>query len=343
MTIQNLVKTNDFPIKVVEPVHDGKVRSVYWTSRDQGIMIISDRISAFDAVWGNVANKGSALNHISSYLFRKLSENGMNHHLLEQAHPLVWRVQRANPPVMVEAISRAYIVGSMWRAYEKGDRVFCGQELPEGLREGDKLEELIYTPTSKGILSHIERKAGRLLHGFEKERESGAFYEKDDCPITPEQILRNYQAFGFESPEDVDRIASLNQRAYDDVFNVAYKKAGLGDLLDFKLELGYLDGKLSFIDEPPTPDSGRLSDNRSKEFFRQGLIRLFGSDLTKMTKEEVIAFANDNSSRVPEKLFGDTSKIYMNIATQLTGTKPRVSQNPRQEIMDVLSDLGVLK
>ena len=142
MGLENLalIDTDDFSIRHDGDVHSGKVRSVYWlTPKDSGriieeeaydkisedaqlgIMIISDRISAFDCPWrsedglGGIPGKGASLNVDSVHWFRKFDEKGLaGNHVLDMPHPLVWIVQKAQP-VMIEAIARAYITGSMWR------------------------------------------------------------------------------------------------------------------------------------------------------------------------------------------------------------------------------------
>ena len=95
-------------------------------------MVISDRISAFECIWhgeggmNGVPGKGAALNAISNHWFKLFRENGLaDSHILDIPHPFVWIVQKAKP-VMIEAICRQYITGSMWRAYAKGEREFCG-------------------------------------------------------------------------------------------------------------------------------------------------------------------------------------------------------------------------
>src|SRR5690606_23876565 len=75
-------------------------------------------------------------------------------HILDIPHPLVWIVQKARP-VMIEAICRQYITGSMWRSYSKGEREFCGITLPDGLGRDQRLPELLITPSTKGILRNI--------------------------------------------------------------------------------------------------------------------------------------------------------------------------------------------
>ena len=138
-----LAVNDNLPIRTDKPVHSGKVRSVYWLTaedsarliREKGynvpvdtplaIMVISDRISAFDCIWhgedglNGVPGKGAALNAISSHWFKLFKDKGLaDSHILDIPHPFVWIVQKARP-VMVEAIARQYITGSMWRKKKK--------------------------------------------------------------------------------------------------------------------------------------------------------------------------------------------------------------------------------
>ena len=165
-------KNDDLPIRTDKPIHSGKVRAVYWlTAADSrrliesrkydvakdaelAIMVISDRISAYECIWRGkggllgVPGKGAALNAISNHWFKLFKEKGLaDSHILEVPHPLVWVVQRA-APVMIEAIIRSYITGSMWRDYSKGSRNFCGIAIPDGLKKDSKLPELLVTPST---------------------------------------------------------------------------------------------------------------------------------------------------------------------------------------------------
>ena len=106
-------------------------------------------------------------------------------HILEVPHPLVWIVQRAQP-VMIEAICRQYITGSMWRDYVKGSRTFCGIALPDGLAKDSKLPELLVTPSTKGVLRGIE-----------------GVPEVDDVNVSRPTIEANCAAFGFDKLEDI--------------------------------------------------------------------------------------------------------------------------------------------
>ncbi len=157
---QVLAVNDDLPIRTDKPVHSGKVRSVYWLTeadsrrliKEKGynvqpdaplaIMVISDRISAFDCIWHGEGGderrspaKGAALNAISNHWFKLFRENGLaDSHILDIPHPFVWIVQKAKP-VKIEAICRQYITGSMWRAYANGEREFCGINVAEGSKK----------------------------------------------------------------------------------------------------------------------------------------------------------------------------------------------------------------
>jgi len=207
-----LAVNDNLPIRTDTPVHSGKVRSVYWLSAADSarlvetrgynvaanaqlaVMVISDRISAFDCIWHGedglegVPGKGAALNAISQFWFGEFQRAGLaRSHILEVPHPLVWVVQRAQP-VMIEAIARRFITGSMWRAYERGERVFCGMALPDNLHRDQRLPETLVTPSTKGVM--------RGLQGIP---------EADDTNVSKQQLEQYWREFGFRSRDDVDQ------------------------------------------------------------------------------------------------------------------------------------------
>jgi len=156
-------------------------------------MVISDRISAFDCIWrgegglNGVPGKGAALNAISNHWFGLFKEQGLaDSHIVDIPHPFVWIVQKAQP-IMIEAIARQYITGSMWRSYQKGEREFCGIAIPDGLEKDQKLPNLLITPSTKGILKGIPNVP-----------------EADDVNITRLDIENNFSSFQFKRPSDID-------------------------------------------------------------------------------------------------------------------------------------------
>lgn len=357
ITSKVLAVNNDLPIRTDAPVHSGKVRSVYWLTMDDSrrlikekgynvaedsplaIMVISDRISAFDCIWHGeggmkgVPGKGAALNAISNHWFKLFKENGLaDSHILDIPHPFVWIVQKAKP-VMIEAICRQYITGSMWRSYVKGERDFCGIELPEGLQKDTKLPELLQTPSTKGILEGIP-----------------GVPAQDDVNITRANIEDNFAAFNFKSLGDITLYEKLLKEGFDLISDELAKLDQI--FIDTKFEFGYVkdaagNDKLIYMDEVGTPDSSRIWDGEqyrggkvvenSKEGFRQLLLNHFpDSDilLNKDRMSEREALARDNA--LPESVLMAVSDTYTGIAEKITGQKIVISDDPKSEIIEIL-------
>lgn len=352
-----LAVNNDLPIRTDAPVHSGKVRSVYWlTAADSArlvaergydvapdaplaIMVISDRISAFDCIWHGeggmrgVPGKGAALNAISNHWFGLFREQGLaDSHILEIPHPLVWIVQKARP-VMIEAIARQYITGSMWRAYEKGERDFCGIQIPDGLQRDQRLPELLITPSTKGILQGIP-----------------GVPAVDDVNITRSDIENNFAAFNFRSAQDIELYERLLCEGFDVISGELAKLDQI--FVDTKFEFGYVtdkagNDKLIYMDEVGTPDSSRIWDGaalrdgkvveNSKEGFRQLLLGHFPDPdilLNKGRMPEREALARDNA--LPTEVLMAISDTYVGIAEKIIGKSLPLSDNPKAEIVDVL-------
>jgi phosphoribosylaminoimidazole-succinocarboxamide synthase len=354
-----LAVNNDLPIRTDKPIHSGKVRSVYWlTEADSArliiekgydvapdaplaIMVISDRISAFDCIWhgeggmNGVPGKGAALNAISNHWFGLFREQGLaDSHILDIPHPFVWIVQKAKP-VMIEAICRNYITGSMWRSYAKGEREFCGIQLPDGLQKDQPLDELLMTPSTKGILEGIP-----------------GVPAVDDVNITRENIEQNFAAFNFANADDI----AVYEKLLIEGFDVISK--ALADIdqvfVDTKFEFGYVADasgkeKLIYMDEVGTPDSSRIWDGpayregkvveNSKEDFRQLLLNHFPDPdilLNKGRMAERLALASDND--LPEAVLMKISQTYLGIAEKIVGRKIELCDNPKAEIIDVLRE-----
>ncbi|HLL21547.1 MAG TPA: phosphoribosylaminoimidazolesuccinocarboxamide synthase, partial [Kofleriaceae bacterium] len=132
--------------------YDGKVRDCY-IDRERGerIIVVTDRLSAFDAVVGTIPSKGQVLNQLAQFWFEQTAHIAPNH-MLRVPDPNVM-VARECQPLPVELVMRAYLTGvtstSIWKAYEKGDRTFCGHALPEGMRKNERLPQPILTPSTK--------------------------------------------------------------------------------------------------------------------------------------------------------------------------------------------------
>jgi phosphoribosylaminoimidazole-succinocarboxamide synthase len=350
-------KNDDLPIRTDKPIHSGKVRAVYWLSAadsrrliesrkydvakdaELAIMVISDRISAYECIWRGkggllgVPGKGAALNAISNHWFKLFKEKGLaDSHILEVPHPLVWVVQRA-APVMIEAIIRSYITGSMWRDYGKGSRSFCGIAIPDGLKKDSKLPELLVTPSTKGILTGIE-----------------GVPEIDDVNVSREVIAANYGKFHFAAADDIAVYEKLLKEGFA-VISEALEAQGQ-IFVDTKFEFGYVTDakgqrKLIYMDEVGTPDSSRIWDGaeyaegrvveNSKEGFRKALQAHFPDPdilLNKDRMEERYALCRDNE--LPAEIMHEVSKTYIDIAEKITGKPLPISEDPRAEIIEVL-------
>lgn len=355
--VQVLSVNDDLPVRTVAPVHSGKVRSAYWlTSADSrrlirqraypvpdntalGLMVISDRLSAFDCVWraegglDGVPGKGAALNAISSFWFAQFRAAGLGaNHILETPHPLLWVVQRAQP-VRIEAIARRYITGSLWRAYAAGERYFCGNQLPDGLHKDQRLPELLLTPSTKGILRGLE-----------------GVPEADDANIDRSAIERHWAGFGFRSAEDIARYEQLLTEGFA---VISQHMAKLGKVfVDTKFEFGYVDdsagqAQLIYMDEVGTPDSSRIWEadayarghtvEQSKEQFRQQLLSLVPDAdllLNKSRMAERTAFAD--ATRLPASMLLGVSDTYRELAERITAQPLAAVDRPRDALLEVL-------
>jgi len=358
-----IAKTDDLPIKHRGNVHSGKVRSVYWlTDEDSarlieqrgydvapgtplGLMVISDRISAYEIIWQGedglqgVPGKGASLNATALHWFKKFEEAGLaGNHILDSPHPLVWIVQKAQP-VMVEGIARQYITGSMWRSYKNGARSICGINLPDGLENAQKLDQLLITPSTKGILTGIP-----------------GVPEKDDVNVTRQQLIDNYEAFAFKSPDDVAHYEKLLSEGFKIIADQASKAGQL--LVDTKFEFGYVnnaagESSMIYIDEVGTLDSSRYWDaaayadgkiiENSKEMFRKFLCdSVPDADvlLNKARMDERNTLGE--TFKVPVEALMATSDLYKNLAEQFTGKPVPQITNAREEILESLSAYGLL-
>jgi phosphoribosylaminoimidazole-succinocarboxamide synthase len=340
-----LVKTDNLPIKHKGDIHSGKVRSVYWLSSEVNkrlnkkygliddelaVMVISDRISAYECIWQSegglqgIPGKGAALNAIAGYWFQRFKEEGLaGNHIVDTPHPLIWIVRKARP-VMIEAIGRQYITGSMWRSYEKGNREICGISLSENLKKNQKLDKLLITPSTKGIITGVE-----------------GIPEMDDVDITREQILKNLAVFNFRNIEDVEKYETLLTEGFNLITRELDKIGKI--FVDTKFEFGFVgEGKnqeLIYIDEIGTPDSSRYWDRElyekgeireeSKEYFREILLNSVPDrdvlvNKNRMAERKILA----ETFRLKDEQMMDVSRLYGDLAEKITGKKADSLREP---------------
>ncbi|MDY6122688.1 MAG: phosphoribosylaminoimidazolesuccinocarboxamide synthase [Porphyromonas sp.] len=251
---QALVNT-DFHFKGQETVYHGKVRDVYFIDNDHIVMLATDRISAFDVILPvGIPFKGQVLNQIAAY-FLDATEDIVPNWKIATPDPMVTIGHRCEP-FKVEMVIRGYITGSAWRAYQKGERSICGIDLPEGLKENQKFDRPIITPTTKADAGHDEN-------------------------ISRGEII----AQGLVSEQDYAQIEKYTYALFARGQQMANERGLI--LVDTKYEFGKKDGKIYLIDEIHTPDSSRYfyadgyqerfekgepQRQLSKEFVRQWLI-----------------------------------------------------------------------
>jgi phosphoribosylaminoimidazole-succinocarboxamide synthase len=204
--------------------YKGKVRDVY-TVGDRLVMVASDRISAFDHILPRaIPHKGAVLNQIAAY-FLNATRDICPNWLLATPDPNVAIGQHCEP-VRVEMVIRGYLAGHAARTYAEGKRTLCGVTLPEGMRENDRFETPIITPTTKADEGHDE-------------------------DISKEDIL----AQGLVSPEDYAVMEAYTRALFQRGTEMAAKQDLI--LVDTKYEFGKCDGKIVLMDEIHTPDSSR--------------------------------------------------------------------------------------
>jgi phosphoribosylaminoimidazole-succinocarboxamide synthase len=208
-------------------VYQGKVRTML--DRDGRVqMLHSDRLTAFDRMISCIPGKGALLTAISKWWFQQLSSRDIPTHFIDSPGPRVILAEACSP-IKVEVVVRAYLAGSMLRAYQKGERMFCGVVLPEGLKPYERLPEPIITPTTKA-----------------------AAFEHDEN-VTVDQLIRS----GLCSVSVWDEISKLALR----VFSIGSRLYGERGwiLVDTKYEFGKSkSGQIKLIDEVHTPDCSRL-------------------------------------------------------------------------------------
>jgi phosphoribosylaminoimidazole-succinocarboxamide synthase len=224
--------------------YEGKVRDNYSTRDGRRYIVVTDRISAFDRVLGTLPLKGQILNRLAAWWFAKTADIAPNH-VLRVPDPNVIEAVECTP-LPVEMVVRAYVTGvtstSIWTHYQAGKRVFCGNQLPDGLKKNQRLARPILTPSTKADKGDHDVSASR------------------------DEIL----AMGRISAADFDFAADTAMRLFDYGARLCQERGLI--LVDTKYEFGKTpDGKIVVIDEVHTPDSSRFWFQRSyDERFAKG-------------------------------------------------------------------------
>ena len=222
-------------------IYKGKVRDVYNIDDKYLLMIVSDRISAFDVVLPKgIPYKGQVLNQIASKFLDATSDIVPN-----------WKIATPDPtvtfghkcePFPVEMIVRAYLTGSSWRSYKAGAREICGIKIPDGMKEHQRFKTPVITPTTKA--------------------EQG----RHDEDISRSEIISS----DLISEEDYSLIEKYTMDVFLRGSEIALQHGLI--LVDTKYEFGKKDGKIYLIDEINTPDSSRyFYADKYQEHFEKDL------------------------------------------------------------------------
>jgi phosphoribosylaminoimidazole-succinocarboxamide synthase len=288
-----LTKT-DFNFPGQKSVYKGKVRDVYNIKDEFLVMVVSDRISAFDVVLPKgIPYKGQVLNQIAKKFLDATADIVPN-----------WKIASPDPnvtvghycnPFPVEMIVRGYLTGSSWRLYKNGGRDICGVPLPNGLKEHQAFPEPLLTPTTKA--------------------EQGAHDEN----ITRDEIIKQ----GLVSEEDYVELERISLELFNRGSEIAKEKGLI--LVDTKYEFGKKDGQIYLIDEIHTPDSSRY-------FYADGYQERFdkGENQKQLSKEFVREWLMENDFQgregdvlpeIPESFVSQVSERYIELYESITGDK----------------------
>lgn len=284
--------------------YKGKVRDVYTINNELMVMVVSDRISAFDVVLPKaIPFKGQVLNQIAAK-FLSATKDIVPNWVLATPDEMV-TIGKICEPFKVEMVIRGYLAGHAWREYSAGKRTVCGVALPDGLTENDQLPQPIITPTTKAAVGHDE-------------------------DISKEDIL----AKGIVSQSDYEQLEAYTHALYQRGTAMAAERGLI--LVDTKYEFGKVDGTIYLIDEIHTPDSSRYfyaqgyqerqeakqpQKQLSKEFVRKWLIE---NDFQGKEGQMIPTMTHEIVTSISER--------YIELYEQITGEK--FIKNPSENIFD---------
>lgn len=290
--MEAITETN-FKFPKQKSYYKGKVRDVYNIDDKILVMIVSDRISAFDVVLPKgIPYKGQVLNQIAAK-FLKATEDIVPNWVIAIPDPMV-TVGHMCETFKVEMVIRGYLSGHAWREYKSGKRILCGVPMPEGMKENDKFPEPIITPTTKASVGHDE-------------------------DISKEEILKQ----GIVSKEDYEKLEKYTRAVFQRGTEIAAKMGLI--LVDTKYEFGKKDNVIYLIDEIHTPDSSRY-------FYKEGYEeRQKKGEAQKQLSKEFVrewlmanGFQGKEGQKIPEmtnEIISSISERYIELYEQIVGEK----------------------
>lgn len=289
----NTITTSNFNFPGQRSVYKGKVREVYSLENDRLVMIVTDRLSAFDMVMPKgIPYKGQILNQLATKMM-KATEDIVPNWLTATPDPNV-AVGENCEPFKVEMVIRGYLAGHAAREYKNGKREICGISMPEGMKENEAFKVPLITPTTKA--------------------ETG----EHDEDISREEILEK----GLVIEEDYNTLEYYTKQLFERGSRLA-KENGL-ILVDTKYEFGKTsEGEIVLIDEIHTPDSSRY-------FYAEGYMqRLANGEPQKQLSKEFVrqwlienGFQGKEGQQIPEmtdEYIQSVSERYIELYEQITG------------------------
>jgi phosphoribosylaminoimidazole-succinocarboxamide synthase len=307
----NAIKNTDFNFKDLLSKYTGKVRDVYHFE-DKLIMVVSDRISAFDVVLPKaIPFKGQILNQIAEK-FLKMTSDIVPNWIISIPDPNV-TIGKKCQTYPVEMVIRGYLTGHAWREYNSGKRIICGVPMPDGMREHDKFSEPIITPTTKAKVGH-------------------------DIDISKDEILSK----GIISKNEYEKLELITKSLFRRGSEFAESKNLI--LVDTKYEFGKYNNEITLIDEIHTPDSSRyfyadtyqeLQNLRksqkqlSKEFVREWLME---NNFQGKDGQEIPKMSN--------KIVNSISERYIELYENITGEK-FIKRNTENMLNDIESNIKI--
>ena len=294
------IKETHFNLPGQTQFYKGKVRDVYTISDQYLVMVVTDRISAFDVVLPEaIPYKGQVLNQIAAK-FLSATQDIVPNWVVNVPDPSV-TIGKICDPFKVEMVIRGYLAGHAWREYQAGRRQVCGVSIPDGLKENDKLPEPIITPTTKASVGHDE-------------------------DISREEILRQ----NIVSESDYSQLEKYTRQLFQRGTEMAAERGLI--LVDTKYEFGKdKNGIITLIDEIHTPDSSRY-------FYREGYEDLQQkNELQRQLSKEFVrkwlienGFQGKDNQVVPEMtedIVLSISDRYIELYEHITGEKFRRGDN----------------
>jgi len=285
-------------------LYRGKVRDNY-INDDTITMVTTDRISAFDRVLGTVPFKGQSLVELADWWFGETADIVANH-VLRRPHPNVWRVRRCQP-IQVEMVVRGYLTGvtstSAWTAYKRGDREFCGNEMPDGMRKNEKFPEPILTPSTK------------------------AAQGDHDESVPPSELYKRK----ILEPGLYKELARIAMRLYERGVSRATDHGLI--FVDTKYEFGISNGKIMLMDEVNTPDSSRywMVDDYEARFEKEEEPRKLDKEYVRTWLVEQGFTGDGKPPKLTDELRIEAAARYMEVVENFTGEPMQLEVGPVDE------------